>query len=374
MKKYLFILFLTPLLSIAQKKKDLQETIIKYQDSVFNLKNDIQVRNVQEDILNKEISKIKLELENSKTENESLTKDKNRISNNMKILSEDLNKLEKNKQDNIKEINLLQEEISQYKDSLTAQEEQYQLLLNQKESNENEENVRQKKAKHAFDIHIEKTKNQNKQTSNNSDNNDIPIFAKSNNSASNSKFSKSNINGTWDLNSNRTIVTNNSYTYGHYDNNSSNMFFINPSNLSNRKVWSDSDKNYRQEYIQKQMQKKEQKKFFINKLSFIKPNICTIELISGETITTIYELVNNKIGEQKGPGCYSIKYINTDKNEFYINISKYNSSYYYTYEYRNLVGLFDYSLEDFQDLRIKGVEYGDYKNFTDDYGLMGFLK
>jgi len=137
MKKYLFILFLTPLLSIAQKKKDLQETIIKYQDSVFNLKNDIQVRNVQEDLLNKEISKIKLELENSKTENESLTKDKNRISNNVKILSEDLNKLEKNKQDNIKEINMLKQEISQYKDSLTAQEEQYQFLLNQKESNEN---------------------------------------------------------------------------------------------------------------------------------------------------------------------------------------------------------------------------------------------
>ena len=120
MNKYLFILIFTPLLSIAQKKKDLQETIIKYQDSVFNLKNDIQVRNVQENILNKEISKIKLELENRKTENESLTKDKNRISNNMKILSEDLNKLEKNKQDNIKEINLLQQEISQYKDSLTA--------------------------------------------------------------------------------------------------------------------------------------------------------------------------------------------------------------------------------------------------------------
>ena len=353
MNKYLFILIFTPLLSIAQKKKDLQETIIKYQDSVFYLKNDIQVRNVQENILNKEISKIKLELENSKTENESLTKDKNRISNNMKILSEDLNKLEKNKQDNIKEINLLQQEISQYKDSLTAQEEQYQFVINQKEVNENADNVEKKKAKHAFDIHIEKTNNKNKQTSNNS--------------ASNSKFSKSNIHGVWDLNYNRTILT-----QGHNWNCDRNdLFLINPSNLSNRKVWRKYDS---QEYIQKQMQKKEQKKFFINKLSFMKPNICTIELMSGESITTIYEVIEEKPGEVVDVGSYKIKYINTDKDEFSICVSIYNTSYYYSYDFDSLVRLFSLTYSDFQDLRIKNVQYGDYDHFTNKYGVMGFLK
>jgi len=353
MKNYLFILFLTPLLCISQKKKDLQETIIKYQDSVLNLKNDIQVNNVQKDIMNKEIYKIKLELENSKTENESLIKEKNRVSNNLEILSEDLNNLEKNKQDNIKKINLLQQEIYQYKDSLTAQEKQYQLLLNQKESDENDENVKQKKGKYAFDIHVEKTKNENKQTSN--------ILT------SNSKFSKSNIHGVWELSFNRTILTRgNNWNCDRND-----LFLINPSNLSNRKVWRKYDS---QEYIQKQMRKREQKSFFINKLSFMKPNICTIELMSGESITTIYEVIEEKPGEVVDVGSYKINYINTDKDEFSICVSIYNSSYYYSYDFESLIRLFSLTYSDFQDLRIKNVQYGDYDHFTNKYGVMGFLK
>ena len=68
MKKYFFLLFLFPLVSIGQNKKELKQMILEYQDTISNLRTDLDALYNSEQLLISEITEKSKKLKDSENE------------------------------------------------------------------------------------------------------------------------------------------------------------------------------------------------------------------------------------------------------------------------------------------------------------------
>jgi len=107
----------------------------------------------------------------------------------------------------------------------------------------------------------------------------------------------------------------------------------------------------------------------IKKLTFMDPNIAIIELIDGDKMSCLFEVVKDKKSNYKKN--ISIKFVDTDREELSITISEYGGVYIFNYNFNSLKNFFDRDDYDnnTNNFRISGVRYEDNWQVFDNYNI-----
>ena len=111
-------------------------------------------------------------------------------------------------------------------------------------------------------------------------------------------------------------------------------------------------------------------KSVIDKITFMDPNISTIELKDGTKMSCLFEIVK---GENSGyKKNINIKFVDTDREELKFTISEYGEAYIFNYNFKSLIYFFDrdgsYEYDgNTNNFRISGVKYDDDWQFLDKY-------
>ncbi len=158
---------------------------------------------------------------------------------------------------------------------------------------------------------------------------------------SKSTFSRKNIIGTWDM---ETLALSKQSEYIDFDD-------IYSYDRDNNKLKYDADESV------------------IKKLTFMDPNIAIIELIDGDKMSCLFEVVKDKKSNYKKN--INIKFVDTDREELSITISEYGGVYIFNYNFNSLKNFFDRDDYDnnTNNFRISGVRYEDNWQVFDNYNI-----
>ena len=308
MKKLIFILFCSPFFVIGQSKKELKQTIVQYQDTITDLNSII---NSQKE----EFIKIELSVEIFKTEISDLDIEITEIKNKNNSLISEKKKLitdneisSKKEEENKNKITSLEFQILQLEDSLIV-------LQNELESES---------------ILIDSLQNIK-----------IHNIISLKDLVSKSTFSRKNIIGTWDM---QTLALSKQSEYIDFDD-------IYSYDRDNNKFKYDADESV------------------IKKLTFMDPNIAIIELIDGDKMSCLFEVIKDEKSNYKKN--INIKFVDTDREELSITISEYGGVYIFNYNFNSLKNFFDRDDYDnnTNNFRISGVRYVDDWQVFDNYNI-----
>tara|TARA_B100000902_G_scaffold389856_1_gene437733 strand:+ start:4733 stop:5698 length:966 start_codon:yes stop_codon:yes gene_type:complete len=318
----IIIILIAPVLLYSQNKKELKEEVINLTDSLYKVNDSLYN-------LVLEIKKLK-----NSTENISFQLDKLQIERNDLIRkTEKLDNLNQSYLDSIDKMNLnifsLNEDLIYYENKV----DNYLIEISE------------------FELLVDEYNNKNKyliskvdSLLNASQENTISLKGL----ISDTKFRKSKMYGTWDLS---TLVMEKQGEY-----------------IDILDLYSYDDDNYERVY--------DAKESIISTITFIRPNICTIELEDGDKISSVYEVNVTNSGYLKN---IYLKCVNSEKNEFRFTISEYNGAYIFNYPYRDLINFFDrddYNNGYTEHLRVKGVQYEYSSDYLDQYyiNVVGIIK
>jgi len=167
---------------------------------------------------------------------------------------------------------------------------------------------------------------------------------------SNSTFSRKNIMGSWEL---QTLLLRTNDGLADFDD-----VYAYDRHTGASKSTYDADKS------------------IIHKITFMDPNISIIKLIDGTKMSCLFEFIKDE--EPRSEKNITIKFVDTDREEFVFNIFEYGGAYIYNYTFGSLISFFDRDgFMQTTDFRISGVRYeGDWEHFLgQNYGgVIGVIK
>jgi hypothetical protein len=308
MKKLIFILFCIPFFVIGQSKKELKQTVVQYQDKISNL-NSIIKSQIEESIKMKSSEDIlKTEISDLDIEITEIKNKNNLLIREKKKLERDNESSSKKEEENKNKITTLEFQISQLEDSLIVSKNELQ-----------RENIL-----------IDSLQNIK-----------IHNIISLKDLVSKSTFSRKNIIGTWDM---QTLVLSKQSEYIDFDD-------IYSYDRDNNKFKYDADESV------------------IKKLTFMDPNIAIIELIDGDKMSCLFEVIKDEKSNYKKN--INIKFVDTDREELSITISEYGGVYIFNYNFNSLKNFFDRDDYDHNtnNFRISGVRYEDDWQVFDNYNI-----
>ena len=308
MKKLIFILFWIPFFVIGQSKKELKQTVVQYQDTISNLNFIIKSQKEESIKMESSVDILKTEISDLDIEITEIKNKNNSLTKEKKKLVRDYEVSSKKEEENKNNIKTLEFQISQFEDSLIV-------LLNELESE---------------NILIDSLQNIK-----------IHNIISLKDLVSKSTFSRKNIIGTWDM---ETLALSKQSEYIDFDD-------IYSYDRDNNKLKYDADESV------------------IKKLTFMDPNIAIIELIDGDKMSCLFEVVKDKKSNYKKN--ISIKFVDTDREELSITISEYGGVYIFNYNFNSLKNFFDRDDYDnnTNNFRISGVRYEDNWQVFDNYNI-----
>ena len=305
MIKYFFLLFLFPFVSFGQNKKELKQMILEYQDTVSNLRTDLDASHNSEQLLISEITKKSKQFVDSENENAVLKKSENSLASSLNSLTKKNSALVLQNDERGIKINTLETQIES------------QLLL--------------------YTDSIEKLRNELLMSELKSPKVII----------TNSKFSKNNLLGSWNL---ITLALSDNYGYNYGEN----IEYLDFNSIYGY------NRNYKNS-------KYDRAKVVIKDLTFTKPNICSIKLANGNTITCLYELDR---ADSRLKSNFKLKLVNTVNAKISISFSKYNENYIYSYNLSDIESFFGWN-NGYDVFRVKNVDYEtDYKSLESDFKII----
>ena len=308
MKKLIFILFWIPFFVIGQSKKELKQTVVQYQDTISNLNFIIKSQKEESIKMESSVDILKTEISDLDIEITEIKNKNNSLTKEKKKLVRDYEVSSKKEEENKNNIKTLEFQISQFEDSLIV-------LLNELESES---------------ILIDSLQNIK-----------IHNIISLKDLVSKSTFSRKNIIGTWDI---QTLVLSKKREYIDFDD-------IYSYDRDNNKLKYDADESV------------------IKKLTFMDPNIAIIELIDGDKMSCLFEVVKDEKSNYKKN--INIKFVDTDREELSITISEYGGVYIFNYNFNSLKNFFDRDDYDnnTNNFRISGVRYEDNWQVFDNYNI-----
>lgn len=301
MKKYFFLLFLFPLVSIGQNKKELKQMILEYQDTISNLRTDLDALYNSEQLLISEITEKSKKLKDSENENAVLKKSEKSLTSSNYLLTEKLSALGVQNDERGIKVNSLETQLFLCTDS------------------------------------TEKLRNELLISGLKSPKIIIP----------NSKFSKNNLLGSWELIT-LALSDNDGYNYGE------NVEYLDFNSIYGY------NRNYKNS-------KYDRVKVVIQDLTFTKPNICSIKLANGNTITCLYEVDQSDSGLKSN---FELKLVNTVNAKISISFSKYNGTYIYSYNLSDIESFFGWN-NGYDVFRVKDIDYeNNYESLQSDFKMI----
>ena len=308
MKKLIFILFCIPFFVIGQSKKELKQTVVQYQDTISNLNSIIKSQKEESIKLESSVDILKTEISDLDIEITEIKNKNNSLIREKKKFVRDYEVSSKKEEENKNKITTLEFQISQLEDSLIV-------LQNELESES---------------ILIDSLQNIK-----------IHNIISLKDLVSKSTFSRKNIIGTWDM---ETLALSKQSEYIDFHD-------IYSYDRDNNKLKYDADESV------------------IKKLTFMDPNIAIIELIDGDKMSCLFEVVKDKKSNYKKN--INIKFVDTDREELSITISEYGGVYIFNYNFNSLKNFFDRDDYDnnTNNFRISGVRYEDNWQVFDNYNI-----
>lgn len=165
---------------------------------------------------------------------------------------------------------------------------------------------------------------------------------------SNSTFSRKNIMGSWEF---KTLVLNRDDEYIDFDD-------VYGYNRDNDNYTYDADESV------------------IDNITFMDPNISTIELKDGTKMSCLFEII--KDDQSRSRKNINIKFVDTDREELEFSISEYGEVFIFNYNFNSLKNFFDRDDYDnnTNNFRISGVRYEDDWQVLNDYDIdvIGVIK
>jgi hypothetical protein len=308
MKKLIFISFCIPFFVIGQSKKELKMIVVQYQDKITDLNSIIESH--EEESIKREASESILQskffdLDIKITELKNEKKSLTRENNNLLADNEVSLKKEEKSKNKISDLEF---QISQLEDSLIVS----------------------KNKLHTGNILIDSLKNIK-----------IHNIISLKDLVSKSTFSRKNIIGTWDM---ETLALSKQSEYIDFDD-------IYSYERDNNKLKYDADESV------------------IKNLTFMDPNIAIIELIDGDKMSCLFEVVKDEKSNYKKN--INVKFVDTDREELLITISEYGGVYIFNYNFNSLKNFFDRDDYDnnTNNFRISGVRYEDDWQVFDNYNI-----
>ena len=321
--KFFFIfLFSFPLVVSSQNKKKLKGDISLYKDSIIHLQDSINSIKKELDFKNLNMSKLEFKIQNLEKENIKLQNTLNISDNSLNKYQKDLNEYQKklnNLETKHSKLNLKFDDIKlneiKLNDSIDFLNERLIIQISQIDS--------------LKEIEFQNTVS----------------FAEI---IEDSNFDPYDVYGSWDLKTlfiaqkNEFINFEYVYSYDRYN-----------------------DKNFKADDS------------VLEKIVLMDPNIAIIELKDGQKMSCLFEITKGaESGLRKN---MSIKFVDTDREEFKFVISEYEGVYIYKYDHSSLINFFDrneYEVGYTENFRIRGVTYVDDWEVLDDYNLniVGIIK